>query len=228
MLFKSALVSTASGSIGGMTASRNRGGQYFRSRAIPVNPNTTAQIAARNALTASSIIWGTLTDAQRTAWNLYASNVPTTNKLGDSIFLSGQQWFVAMNTLRQRAGQSLVTAAPTTFQMADLTLPTLVSPSAASGNLEVNFTTTDDWANEIGGGLFVQMGRPQCCGVSFFKGPWQKAGTIDGNTTPPTSPDTLTAPFPMAVGNKIWIRCTAFLADGRISPPIIVGPETAV
>jgi len=43
-----------SGSAGGTTASRNRGGGYFRNKAVPTNPDTVFQQAARAILAAFS------------------------------------------------------------------------------------------------------------------------------------------------------------------------------
>jgi len=224
MLFKSALVTQISGSVGGMTGSHNRGGMYFRSRAIPTNPNTAAQITARANLSTLAGFWGALSDAQREAWNLYAANVPKINALGDSIYLSGQQWFIAMNTVRVRAGGSLVYAAPTTFAMAAMTLPTLDSASESGEDFDIGFTNTDDWATAADGGLSVQMSRPQGPGVASFKGPFRFADSIDGAGTPPTSPASIAAPFVITQYQKIWARVTAFLPDGRISAPVILGP----
>ncbi|KKM06452.1 hypothetical protein LCGC14_1743870, partial [marine sediment metagenome] len=48
MLFKSGLITQGSGSIGGLTASHNRGGMYFRARTIPTNPATSFQTVVRN------------------------------------------------------------------------------------------------------------------------------------------------------------------------------------
>ena len=94
MLIKSQLITQASGSIGGLVGSHNAGGMYFRARTIPVNPGSAAQIAVRNIVAQLTAAWtADLTAAQRTAWQTYADNVPTTNRLGDSINIPASSAF---------------------------------------------------------------------------------------------------------------------------------------
>lgn len=90
-------VGALSGSIGGSTASHNKGGAYFRTRAIPTNPSTTAQLTRRASLATVSIAWRNLTNAQREAWENYARQNPTTDALGQAITLSGHQQYVGLN-----------------------------------------------------------------------------------------------------------------------------------
>ena len=105
MLFKSALITQASGSIGGMTASRNKGGAYFRARALPTNPNTPEQQAVRGYLGTLANLWtNVLTPANRVLWDFYAFNVPVINAVGDSIQLTGQQMYIRANVPRLQAG----------------------------------------------------------------------------------------------------------------------------
>lgn len=114
MKYTSALMAAASGSLGGITASRNRGGQYLRRRALVSNPNTEAQgIARENLATAVSTWTNTLTATDRQAWATYAQDTPVVNKLGNQIILSGQQMFVRSATARLIAGLAIITAGPT-------------------------------------------------------------------------------------------------------------------
>jgi hypothetical protein len=103
------LTDPQSGSQAGTTASRNRFGQYTRSRATPVNPNTSAQQNARNRLTQFSQAWRGLTDVQRAAWESYALNHPFNDALGQQIFLTGHQSFISVNTALDTAGLASVT-----------------------------------------------------------------------------------------------------------------------
>jgi hypothetical protein len=225
MKIKSALATSWSGSIGGMTGSHNRGGLYLRSRTIPTDPASAAQIARRNLFGGFSAAWSsTLTAAQRDAWNLYASNVPITDALGDSIYLSGQQWYVGANTLRGIAGLSSVSDGPVTFTRPSFTEPTSISVDT-DDKLNFAFTAADDWANETGGALLVFAGRPQSLGINFFKGPFRYADSVDGDdSTPPTSPAALDSPFSLNINQKVWLRFVAVEADGRFSPASVIGP----
>lgn len=101
-----------SGSVAGQTASRNRFGQYLRTRATPVNPNTTAQSTVRAGFADSAALWRTLSAARQAAWNYLALANPRTDSLGQQITLSGFQMFVGVAALMMGIGQSPVLDAP--------------------------------------------------------------------------------------------------------------------
>lgn len=101
-----------SGSIAGVTSSRNRYGQYRRTRAIPVNPNSLAQQRARNSLSTWSAAWRGLTPEDQEAWNSFADGVTLTDSLGQSITLTGQAMFVRVNTVAELVGGDQYLAEP--------------------------------------------------------------------------------------------------------------------
>jgi len=221
MKFKSALVTAASGSIHGITASHNRGGQYLRSRVIPTNPSTAYQQAVRNYMASITLAWGqTLTATQRQGWADYADAVEVKDALGEKRKLTGLDWYTACNVPRLQGSLSRIDTAPTTFNLAGLTPPTITSITASTGILVMAYTNTDTWANAVGGALMVYISRPVSPGVTFFKGPFRFLGKVAGAATPPTSPFTSSAsPFPMAAGNRVFVQVRALNADGRISNP---------
>lgn len=95
MLFKPIIGTDLSGKVGGIVASHNAGGAYFRAATIPTNPNTTFQQAVRNAVSQLSSMWQTtLTQAQRNEWEVYAANVKITNRIGEKINVSGLNHYV--------------------------------------------------------------------------------------------------------------------------------------
>src|SRR6266545_482051 len=89
-----------SGSVAGITSSRNRFGQYRRTRAIPVNPNTAFQATQRARLAASAALWRTLTAAQRAGWIDLAGAFTRTNSLGQPYNETGAQCFVSVNNFQ--------------------------------------------------------------------------------------------------------------------------------
>jgi len=216
MKFRPTIGADLSGSIGGITASRNRGGAYFRNRVVPVNPSSPLQLASRARFTSAVNDWQDLTEAERARWADYAANVPVKDRIGQDIFLTGQQWYIGSHTLAVQAGATPVDAAPADFNRG-ATDPTLAyAASAASGELTVTFDNAEAWANEDDGQLVIFASRPTNASVNFFKGPYQLAGTVDGDaTTAPTSPATLTLPFPPAAGQKVHVRAVIRRADGR-------------
>lgn len=218
MLFDSPLISRGSGSVAGLTFSRNRSGNYIRARTNPVNPNTPQQQIVRSAVADLSNLWiNTLTQADRDKWEDYAANVPVTNPLGATIFLTGINQYVRSNVPRLQAGLARVDIAPSIFDIGSFTSVTTVSVGATNG-VTVGFTNTDDWANATGAAMLVFVARPQNPTINFFKGPYQLAGSILGDdTVPPVSPDTITSQFAFDSGQKIFTRIRVTQADGRLS-----------
>lgn len=217
MLFTSQVIAGASGSVGGITASRNRYGQYMRVRAVPVNPNTAQQQDVRGAFLDATTRWALLTEAQRTAWSVYAQNTPVLNKLGASVVLSGNAMYVRCNAPRIQFGLSPVDAGPTTFGMPTYTAE--VATLLAAGQVgSVTFDNADTWAITTGGALAVFLSRPFGPGINFFAGPYQLSTIVLGDTgTPPTSPAAVTPlPFPITIGQKVGWRIRTTDADGRL------------
>lgn len=214
----SPLVSSMSGSVAGLTGSRNRGGLYFRARAVPTNPQSAFQTAVRNAVTTIVGRWNSvLTQAQRDAWDVYALNVTVTDTLGQSRNLSGQQHFVRSNVPRIQTGFAVVDDAPTVFDLGDYTLPS-IGAGALGQEIELTFDNSDAWANEDDAAMLLYASREQNPGIGFFKGPYRFADSVDGDaTTPPTSPATITPPFPITADNRIFAQVRVIRADGRLS-----------
>lgn len=229
MKFKSAMLTQASGSVGGATFAHNKSGLYVRARSIPTNPNTTFQQAVRNALSQLSQLWATtLTEAQRAAWDVYAANVPVINTLGDSINLTGLNMYVRSNVARIQAGLARVDDGPVIYNLGSETAPTIDAVDAANDEVDVAFTATDDWATEDGAALIVLASRPQSTTINSFIGPYRFAGTIDGNSGgAPTSPAAVSLPFAIAAGQKLFTSIRLSRADGRLSNPFRISDTAA-
>lgn len=220
MLWKGSIITAASGKMGGIVASHNAGGQYFRQYRVPTNPSSIYQEAVRNAVATLTTRWtAVVTLNQRAAWAVYAQNVSVSNPLGDTNLNSALSWYCACNVPRIQAGVSVIDAGPTVFTMANLT-PPVATITAAGTTASLAFTNTDAWANEAGGYLLVYASRPQSPGINFFKGPYRYAGKVTGAGTPPTSPATITLPFVSGpAGSRQFFQVRAVRADGRISAP---------
>lgn len=221
MKYTSALLTAASGKLRGIVASHNRGGSYFRGLTVPTNPNTAQQQSVRNNLASLQVTFAnTLTGAQRTGWQTYATNTPVTDALGHSITLTGQQMFVKCNSLRLQAGLSVIAAPPGLYGLAALTLP-VPTIIAAGTTASVAITNTDAWAGEVGGALLIYASRPFGGTINYFKGPYRYAGKVAGAVSPPTSPATVTLPFTIgSATTKMGFRFVAVRADGRPSPEL--------
>lgn len=217
MKFTSPVYSAASGSIAGVTYSRNRGGMYTRARAVPINPNSSAQQDARARLGNNVANWAALTEAQRQGWNSYAVANPIIDALGEPRNIGGLGWFIRCNSARLQGGLSQVSAAPVENGPAILTPPVVTVVDASDTDADFTFDNTDPWAGEVGGALIVYASRPQPVTINSFGGPFQYAGKILGAVSPPTSPGTVDLPFPVATGQRVFFRFLSVMADGRIS-----------
>jgi hypothetical protein len=101
-----------SGSMAGTTASRNRFGQYERTRAIPVNPSTASQGQVRARMAANSAGWRIITSAQRAGWTGLGTSMVRTDPLGQSYSLQGNQAYASVNNNRLMTGLAVVADAP--------------------------------------------------------------------------------------------------------------------
>lgn len=208
------------GSIAGNTFSRNRYGNYVRARTTPVNPQSSRQVDSRNDMAYVSQLWRSdASQANRDAWNQYASNVEATNKLSEVINLSGYNQFCKSNKVAKNAGLAEILAAPTIYT-APGTDPTFAATvDAGTGKITITFDDTREWVDEDDAAMIIEMGLPQDDSINFFNGPWRYAGALLGDSvTPLTSPDaTVDVPFQVADGQKVWVRAKIIRADGRIS-----------
>lgn len=229
MKFKSSVYTQASGSVGGLTYSHNRGGMYTRARTIPTNPSSAYQAVIRGFVAALTSAWNdTLSAAQRAAWDVYAENVPMLDSLGESRNIGGLGHYVRSNVPRLQAGLDRVDDGPGTYNLGEFTNPTIDAVDATADEIDVGFTAGDDWVGEDGAALLVLCSRPQNPGINYFTGPYRFADSIDGDSgTPPTSPASLTLPFSVVAGQKIFAQFRVSRADGRLSLPFRLG-DTAV
>ena len=228
MLFTSPVYSQASGSIAGITYSHNRGGMYTRARVTPTDPSTARQQIMRSAMGVLAPYWGnTLTAVQRDAWTLYGDNVPWTNPLGQTIFLTGQQHFLRTNTVRLQLGAAILDTAPIIFDLGTFTAPT-IDAARDVPNVDIAFDNTDAWANADGGFMLGWAGSSVGPGRSFYRGPWRFTFVASGDPVPPASPLTAPVPWPWAAGNLAWMQMRVIQVDGRMSLPVILGPETII
>lgn len=209
------------GSIAGNTFSRNRSGAYVRAKTKPINPNTAAQQLVRTALAQLTVRWSqTLTTVQRAAWNLYGGNVVMTNKLGESINLSGFNHYIRSNTILLQTANAIVDDGPTIFEIPNQDTLLSITASAATQVISVAFDDTLGWLDETEAHMFTFQGNPQNGQRNFFGGPWRLMATIDGDdTVPPTTPDAQAVIVPIAENQRQWIYARIIRADGRLSQP---------
>ena len=149
-----------SGSQAVTTSSRNRFGQYRRTRAMPTQPRTAAQMAVRNNLVENSKAWGGLTDEQRAAWTSYAGDHPRVDSLGQTQTLTGHMMYVAVNGLILASGGTVIAEPPTGAAIAtpDFSL-TATTAAGLSGKVAT--------AIPVAAKIIVSCSPPMSAGRSF-------------------------------------------------------------
>lgn len=181
------LGSAMSGSFRGITASHNKGGLYLRGRTIPTNPNTARQQIIRSVVGGLMDSWNmVLSESQRQGWRDYAAAVPVTDTLGQTMNLSGVNWFVKVLSLANQMRASGL-AALTNLPIETDPAPSLFNTGATVSEVtifEADFTTPPGQLNiqgnlvnenDAAGQLAIFIGAPVTPGTRFYKGPYQLA-----------------------------------------------------
>ena len=221
-----------SGSIAGTTHARNHYGNYARARTKPVNPNTSSpkfgrdpegggQAQIRAALATLSARWSqTLTTDQRTAWNLYASNVVMKNRLGESTYFTGYNHYIRSNTFLLVRGETVVDAGPTIFELPEKDPTIVIQPEVHEQKAKLTFDDTMDWVDEDEAFLIIREGKPTNPQRNYFGGPYKGFKDKGGDSvSPKTSPEWFTNLHTLAAGEKVWYELRIIRADGRLSEP---------
>jgi hypothetical protein len=223
------IVTALSGKAGGMVAAHNRYGYYFRNGVIPVNPKSTRQEAARALVQEATNNWNTkLTASQREAWNLYAQNTPIQGRDGKPVTITGFNHYVRSWCVTGQVAPNFESnAAPSIYQLAEVDPSVAVVISVATQQISLAFDIGKDWRHEDNSFLALWMGQPQTTQINFFNGPWRYAGKVLGSQgTPPTSPQVIAVPFPVALGQKVWCQLRVRRADNRVSNVFRTAPVT--
>lgn len=204
-----------SGSVAGVTSSRNRYGQYRRSRATPVNPNSPAQGQVRARMAASAALWRTLTDAQRAGWESLGATLTRTDALGHVYSLNGFSCFCSVNNGLAAMGSAQVLDAPANTTPEALLTGTLTVTAAA---MSLAYTDTPLGA---GAKLFV-FASPQRSAGRQYEGDLR---LIHTSAAAAASPANIKAGYDAkfgvpVVGNKIFVSAIV-MHGGFASGPLL-------
>jgi hypothetical protein len=203
----------SSGSEAGLTYSRNRFGQYTRSRSTPVNPNSTAQGQVRARLSSNAAAWRALTDNQRSGWESLGGQMTRTDALGQSYTLNGFQAFCSVNQNQICAGNAALDDAPA------LTTPEAIVtcvPTATAATFSVAYTVTPLPASAK---LFVFASAQRSAGRSY-EGDLR---LIHVSAAAAASPANVFSAYQTkwgtpVVGNRVFIACTVYLGGFQSGP----------
>jgi hypothetical protein len=205
------------GKVNGHVFSKNRSGNYLKTKTNPINRNTTAQAAVRAFFSTLTKGWAALTDAQRGSWNSAALNFKKINSLSDTIALSGHQLYISINRVLQTIGGVVISTAP---------YPAVVTPVlTASVDADVSDATqvltytpavpaTDTW--------ILEATRPLSAGKQSNSQDYKK---IDVILTADASPFDITAAYEAVFGTT-WKTAGAKIFY-RLTPAITLTGVTA-
>jgi hypothetical protein len=210
-----------SGSQANLTASRNRNGQYIRSRAIPVNPRSAKQGAVRARLAASAAIWRTLTADGRAGWADLAAGFHRKDSLGQDYTPTGFQMFCSVNNNLIACSLAGITAAPALVTPPSLTSAT-VTLTAAS--FSIAYTVTPLAASTY----LMAFASPQRSAGRAFEGDFR---LISFSTAAQASPMIILSPYTSrfgvpVVGNRIFLSLVT-MCGGFVSGPLITSAVVA-
>ena len=218
MLIKfGAVVVGGRGKMGGTIFSHNRGGDYAKNNAIPVNPQSPFQMESRAALAQFSSNWNELTDEERATWNTQNINFQRNNVFGDAKTLSGKNLYVSLNRELLLTDQGLLDSAPAVNPP---TMPTAAIKTeyvvAQTGSFELSNTA-------VGDQLVILATPPVSAGTSFVKNRLRVIDVIPAiaEDTVVTLDSVYEARFgAAALGQKFYVGGYAVSPTGQRSPQV--------
>jgi hypothetical protein len=218
-LLFTAIVADMRNKLNGTVFSKNRYGAYARTKVTPVNPQTSAQQAARGNLAAMSQAWRGITESERQSWINGAANFPQTDIFGNSKILSGQALFVKLNTVLLYNGSSQLDSCPAPIAVPAMTA---LGITAAEGTpaLSVSFGPSPVPADFV---IQLQYTPNVPPGVNFVKNKFRLADAVSpAGTTPHNGLSAFTNAFGAPVaGNKIFVKAyMVSLLTGQTGVPL--------
>lgn len=210
-----------SGSVAGVTSSRNRFGQYRRTRAIPTNPGTSFQATVRARMQTVADAWKALTATQRQGWADLGLQFARNDALGQSYDLTGFGAYVSLNLSRLAAGDAVLTDAPVFNLPAAMTT---LTPTITSASYSIAYTPTPLGAGEK---LFIFAGPQRSAGVGYESDYRLISVSAAAAASPFVVLTSYQARFGTPVtGNRIFTKAQRY-SGGFMSTPIVTSTIVA-
>jgi len=204
------------GSIGSLTYSRNRYGNYVKRRPFPRQPNNTAQQNARSRFVDAATSWRSLSDGERAAWDSYAANTKTRLPDGRVDYITGAAWYLAVKAFAGLVDPAISVSAPPAMSGV-VAQPHVVDLTIVSG--ELSGLNTPSGASHVA--IWIQAAG----GRSVASGQWTLAFSGLASPTGYSLGDYVVA------GQRYFVKCRfadlSSVNKCRISDVAVFGPVLA-
>ena len=225
MKFKPLIGAEMSGKMGGIVASHNTYGSFFRRLVTPVNPKTAGQEAQRSAFRAVSTAWQAVITANKELWAAFAAANPVLTKKGDTVALTPSAMFIKLNLLRERLGLARVVVPPSGTPFVTAVAPTLFWDPLQPQKIWLQDNGADQSWGRVGGGAMLQICGPIGAGRTYAQ-TFKLAGTKLGDDTTPLYLSG-TIPWTANATDKVRARLSLTDQDGKIAVvemgPVVLG-----
>ena len=220
-----AIVTDGRNKIGGHVASKNKAGNYLKTKSTPTNPNTSYQSAVRQKFGSIAQAWRGLTQAQRDTWIAGASNFPYTDIFGDTKILSGFGLYMQLNSNLKKVGVAFLNSCPSPTTVSSIISLNVTNDPGAT--LTCDFTPTPVPANHK---IVISATAPLSEGRAFSKSDIRQIQYFAAAVaTPVDIYDEYVARFGETVAN-MKVFASAYLVNtntGQVSPALTVLVEPA-
>lgn len=213
-----ALVVDGRGKIGGHVASKNKAGNYLRTKVTPVNPRTQAQVNVRGYFGTAAKAWAGLSDANRTAWNKAIELWKVTNIFGDLKNPSGFNLYVRLNANLANIGVAAISTPPLPAAIASWTQFSFVPDN--TGTMVLTFAATPI---PTGFAMIIEGTAPCSPGITNANARFRKITKLAAGVA--TSEDLQAAYVAKfgsiaPIGDRVFLRSTPInIATGQKGQP---------
>jgi|SRR5579872_448881 len=205
----------SSGSTAGTTFSHNRAGQYTRNRRTPVvGTRTPRQAVIKANMTSASQAWQVLTVSQQNAWASYATGHPIVDALGQSIKLTGHQYFIKCAAALLNVSAPLPTDPPVSGTVAPESVIEFQVDESGTFLVNRNPGSATDY-------VAVAVSKSTSLGVNFQKTFHQIGAFAASREWLSLGPEALAWMGTFTVGTKAWLRLTPVNQYGLTGTPLI-------
>lgn len=207
----------ASGKVGGVVFSRNKGGSYIRNRTKPTNKNSQRQQERRAAFAEASQLWATqATNDQRLGWDSWATSNPIKNRLGETIPNTGRLAFIRVNAFLIGYGAQPRLNAPDGTSQQSIGDFYLQMPPVGTNLMEIHWQNNAAWMSDSTGFMVVRQSQYRPISSRTVKVPVHAIATI----APPSdigSATEVSLDLPSQTGKGLVLSFTAYCPTGVIT-----------